>query len=437
MKILGVPFSDSASCYFRVYWPLDTLKQLELAEVEYAPSVKFNSDEEPVRLIRVGEFDPTELTMRALQLFPNNRAAQVNYINYHTSGADASKFDMVLFTRRFERETLRLINRLHEVGVRVIYDLDDDPWSVMPENPAYASWGRDGRKVLEWYSRMDRKLPFQPATPQAAAQFTKTMRNGMVACIQLADAITVTTPALKRLFGVHNKNVHVIPNQMKVTEWTNVAAADHPGELWFGWAGSATHWADLAPLEGAVLQVLEQVPDSKFVVVGFPQIKDLFKKVPRSRILAYPYMAIDAYRGTVAGMDVVWSPSAATAFNEAKSDIRVLEAWMCRRPVIASETTYGPTVRTAQGGYVATKPKEWADLTVRLLKNARLREQLGSQGQNYTLHNRLYETQYEQWQTAYETIMARPVKTPLTNQQLESFALRAATTDTRGVPVAG
>ena len=432
MKVLGVPLADTASDYYRIVEPLRALTWSTDVEAMIVPLADPDS-ETPVRVVRVGTPGDDELKAAAAEVFPDDAALQAAWIQYQLAVPDAATCDMVAMTRRYERTALALIYKLQAAGVRVVYDMDDDPWSVPPENPAYASWGPNGRQVLAWFDYLKKPTPFSPRTPKAAAEYTAAMRAGLVACARAADALTVTTPRLVQVFQRFNKHIYLLPNQMKLNDWLMVQPMDHPGELWFGWAGSKTHLGDVAWLEPAVVDVLKAVPDAKFVIIGFPELLASMPKIPRDRVIVFDRQPLDKYRPLLASLDVVWAPSAPIAFNHAKSDIRVLEAFMCMRPVVASETTYGDTTRTSHGGLVARTVREWATHTIKLLTDEALRTMMGKDGANYTGEHRTYETQYGLWRAAYEDIMLRPTKTPPASEAAWHAAIAAAPmTDLRG-----
>ena len=80
---------------------------------------------------------------------------------------------------------------------------------------------------------------------------------------------------------------------------------------------------------------------------------------------------------------------------------------MTFNPVVASETTYGPTVRKANGGFVARNPKDWVNRTVQLLEDADLRYGLALAGLDYTVNQRTYETQASRWLDVYTELRQR------------------------------
>jgi glycosyltransferase involved in cell wall biosynthesis len=382
--------------------PLLNMAEQGMAEVQFQPLLQVPGGE-PIRRVRVGKPSQAERTRIIEDFGYRNIQMAQNYLSMYETGPDASEFDIVVLTRRWEQEAGDLINKLKSIGVTVIYDIDDDAFAVPRMNPAYAQWGTDGGQILRWYHWLNKQPPFSPETPEVARAYNRRMIDGLVRCCQLADAVTVTTEALAKVYRRYNKNGYVIPNQMSAAHWINVRPVPHPGERWFGWAGSRTHYEDLMPMTDAVQEALRRVPDSYFVLLGFPEMAEKMG-LPPERVRSFAYMPIDQYRDVLAGIEVVWAPSTDIRFNHGKSDIRCLESWMTLNPVVASEVTYGPTVRQAGGGYVAKSPKDWTNYTVKLLTDEEHRKAMALKGLEYTANERTYETQAHQWLRAYEQV---------------------------------
>lgn len=441
MRILGIPFSSNAVDHYRVLAPLEALQERGLAEVEIAPIVEGPHGTQ-MRDVRVGGLTTADLEMIAQQTGGLNDTFRA-IVETYRHGPDATDFDLVLMTRRFDLVSQNLLRRMREAGVPVIYDIDDDLMAVPESNPAYMYAGTKGETILKWHMQQGGVIPFLPVkfgqfidqskqyTPSeaqeiytAASSWTKAIRSGMLQCIKMASAVTVTTPALKRLYAVHNKNIYVLRNEMRFKEWMDVPPIQHPGETWFGWSGSNTHLADLLMIEDAVIEILKTYPKSFFAVQGFANAGELLKKIKQAglthRLREFPFTSLTEYRQILAGMDVILAPSCPIRFNESKSDIRVLEAWMCVRPVVASSTTYGATLAECpEGGFVANRPKDWVRHIGRLLDDPHLRKRCGLHGLKYAADSRTYQNNVETWQDVYQKVIDRELhnqkRTPTLN----------------------
>ena len=354
--------------------------------------------------MRVGPLDPRQLQEMA-SLIPQPDVRE-RYMRHFMAAPDGADFDMVLISRRYEAMMLDYIKALHEHRRTIVMDMDDDPWSVDEGNPAYSAWGRKGNVVLKYYRRAGVTPTFRPLTPAAAAGFTKKNRDGFASILRAVDAVTVTTPALAEKMRAHNPNVYVLPNQMNLEDWLVEPHPPEPGKVLFGWAGSASHKEDLLPMRPVFAEVLRRVPEAHLVIIGFPEIAPRMH-LPTDRVHYIPWGNLASYKSWLASLDVILAPSKDTPFNRCKSDIRVMEAWLCGRPVVASEATYGDTVRAAGGGFVARNTKDWIDLTAQLLRNELLRRQFGEAGMKYVIEQRTYRKNADKWEAVYQEVAER------------------------------
>lgn len=426
MKILGVPYSSNAADHYRILCPLEALQEAGLAQVTIAPVVDLPGgiQQRPVRTRTFTQMDRNQL----YALFAGDVRLAQAVVRHYEEGPDASQFDITLITRRFEQSAIELIQAIRAETTRsVIYDIDDDLLGIPPSNPAYAFAGTDGNRVLAWHKhKLDVDgvpIPFHPADARTASAYTKHIRDGILSCVRAASALTVTTPELKRIYSAHNPNVYVLRNEMRLKEWLAITPIRHPGELWFGWAGSDTHLDDLKLIEKPIAEVLKRVPNAYFAVIGFPSVVEHLRSIPPDRVRTFGWMPIQEYREILAGMDVILAPSADNRINRAKSDIRVLEAYMCIRPVVGSEITYGPTIRESGAGYVAQSVGDWTRRICELLADEHLRKSMGLRGLKYAADTRTYQANVQTWFEVYQKVLTderlRHQKRTRTTDQLD------------------
>lgn len=439
MKVLGIPFSSNATDHYRILAPLEAMMEKGLSDVAIAPIIEGPHGIQ-MRGVHVGELTSGDLEMIAMQAGGLNDVFR-SVVAAYKRGMDASDFDVVVMTRQFDQTSQNLLRRCLDNGIPVVYDMDDDLMAVPESNPAYMFAGTKGEVILKWHLQQGETIPFLPPKygqvldPNkeytyeeakelytAAANWTRTIRSGMIDCIKMASAVTVTTPALARIYAVHNKNIFVLPNQMRLKEWTDVKPIQHPGEIWFGWSGSSTHLADLLLIEDAVIEVLKNHPKAFFAIQGFANPGELLTKISKAglthRLRDFPWTSLIEYREILAGMDVVLAPSSSIRFNESKSDIRVLEAWMCVRPVVVSPTTYGETLKAcSEGGFVARTTYDWVRHIGRLLDDKHLRRRCGLHGLKYAADTRSYQVNAEKWSEVYDKVIQDEPKRQILRQR--------------------
>lgn len=234
-------------------------------------------------------------------------------------------------------------------GPRLVYEVDDDLFSIGPDNP-----------LGEMYK--DRRV-----------------QRIMAACIRAADAVTVSTEPLARLLRQHNRNVHVVPNAIRA-EVLDVPFPPRRGRddgvTRFGWQGSSTHAADWLEVRDTLAEVMREDPSirMRFLGTAYPQGLPL----DRGRVDFRDWTTdIGEHYRRISRFDVALAPLKNTVFNESKSALRFQEAAGLGVPVIASDVpAYRPWVEHGVTGYLVRTPQEWREAMLALTDPA-LRVEIG------------------------------------------------------------
>lgn len=204
-------------------------------------------------------------------------------------------------------------------------------------------WAQEGQKKL--ILELDDDLwNIDPSNQRAFYYFSKPVLDRLTKNIQVAHAVTVSTPELAEM--VHHKtghqNIHVIPNA--VPAWL----LDHKPERnhHVGWGGSPTHHGDFAQLRHGLKKFLERNPTKTFHCLGMNYAA--WMRMPSEQCHFTPW--IDSVEGFFRTIDysVGVVPLADTLFNRSKSDIKFLELAALGIPTIASDV---PTYRSIEDGW--------------------------------------------------------------------------------------
>ena len=392
LRIIGVPGDDGACAWFRIKQPLAALEKAGLAEVFIPP------------------YDNIRRT-RTVHVYPKARESDIT-----GDPCLVNNYDIVVLQRQPGLDALKLIEMSKRAGVFTVFDIDDGAFSIDPTNPNYMAWGRDKRRIkqmAEGFYRVQRKQggPLPPGlegkTAEEVANTAKGHRVGIFNNIRAADMVTVTTQALRDEYSALSNNIKVLPNQMNLEGWDNLKVTKHPDEVWIGWAGGWSHAKDLRVVTRPMQEIMRRHAHVKFVIIGFVEAKHLvFKTLPEDRVISIPWNPdITGYRKDLASLDIVLAPSYPSKFNEGKSDIRCMEAWLCRKPVVGSRTTYGSSIKASHGGYVARNAKDWITPLDKLVSSGPLRMAMGEAGEGYVKENRTYDMNVGLWHDAYTSLL--------------------------------
>jgi glycosyltransferase involved in cell wall biosynthesis len=296
--------------------------------------------------------------------------------------------DVVVLQRVIMRSTYDLIPLLKRKGIAVVVEVDDD-FHALPD-------GHPLRRPGAW-------------SPERSPRWLRR------ACEE-ADLVTVTTPALADRYGGHGRVV-VLPNMVPESylEVPSHAPAERPV---VGWTGSiVTHVGDLEVTGGGVAAAV-RATGARFHVIGTGAgVKEALELDEHPSTTA-GWVSLGDYPKAYAGLDVAIVPLAANAFNEAKSDLKGLEAAAVGVPWVASPTSpYLDLAAGCPGGLLADDADDWRNAVRWMIESAELRANLAAAGRAYVAEHRTVEGQAWRWMEAWaEAIKHSLSQRPRTEQ---------------------
>jgi processive 1,2-diacylglycerol beta-glucosyltransferase len=248
-----------------------------------------------------------------------------------------------------------LVHRIRLRGSRIIYSLDDDYFDMA---------------VYEHTRPVGEILPV----------VTYLLRH--------ADAVLVTTPALRQRLLEFNPNIHILPNQLDerllVTRFPagKILRPDHNPTV-IGYMGTFTHDADFKLVLPALKSIHQRYPGRIEVqvvgVINEEATKEQLQGLPVRYV--YPTPAEHEYplfllwfTGQVR-WDIAIAPLGDTPFNNCKSDIKFLDyASIGAAGVFSQSPAYSSTIRHRQNGWLAENtPAAWEEAMDSLINDPELR----------------------------------------------------------------
>jgi GT2 family glycosyltransferase/glycosyltransferase involved in cell wall biosynthesis len=180
----------------------------------------------------------------------------------------------------------------------------------------------------------------------------KDMKKRMRRALGLVDRVVVSTGPLAEALAGMADDVRVVPNYLRKNVWDGLHCQRRRGvKPRVGWAGAQQHGGDLAIIAEVVRETADEVD---WIFFGMcpesirPHVKEFHSAVPFSD---YPAKLASL------DLDLAVAPLERNRFNEAKSNLRLLEYGILGWPVIASDIfpyQEGPVCR------VANNPSAWA-----------------------------------------------------------------------------
>lgn len=286
---------------------------------------------------------------------------------------DFKSFDIVAGQRFDNYDGMAGWRRMRTASNRLVYDNDDDVFSVTSDN------------VLAYqdYSRAD-------------------IRLAVMGYLTYSDLVTVTNDHLADAFAQHTgRRPAVLPNF--IPEWTLGLGRPMRGGVRIGYMGGASHRKDIEDAAKAVRRAVLEDKRVSLHLVG-TDYRSLFR-LPPNRVFLTDWVNISDepekfYRNL--DFDIGIAPLKDTKFARSKSYIKALEYNARGIPVIASDVgPYKDYIRHGVNGFLVKQPHEWSKYLHLLVNDCDLRADMGRDAREvaseYTIENnwRLWEEAYE------------------------------------------
>ena len=250
--------------------------------------------------------------------------------------------DVIILQRHAHPEISKFIDISHNLGKKVLFDIDDLLWNIPKSNVAYKSW-------------------------------TKVMLNNMNSIISKCDAvITSTEPLSKYIKSRYNDKVYVIRNLVE-DNFINKVKND---KIKIMFSGSITHSGDF---DSGVIHALKHILskyDIELFFVGY--IPDEFNETKYSdKVRFVKGVDINKYIPTLQSInpDIAIAPLVDNYFNICKSNLKFLENTIAGAVSICSDIyPYSTSIIDGETGFLCKTSKEWIRAFENYINNPNLVE---------------------------------------------------------------
>lgn len=251
-------------------------------------------------------------------------------------------------------------------------------------------------------------------------------RKTMLSC----DRALASTEALAEVIRQAGLPVvHVIENALdedtlRIAERLNTSKkkSDFPiqrkdGEIIIVYgSGTNTHNADFLIASQGILQALKQEPMLCLWIVGELQLSVEFQEVTH-QIRYIPPQSYERYLEILSEADIAIAPLEPILFNDAKSNIKYLEASILKIASVCSpRQAFREAIQDHQNGFLANTTEEWVEKLLLLARNAELRKSMGEQAYENVIVQYAPESITAR---QVEPVFGRPEKSVITPQKLK------------------
>jgi len=351
MRVIVWPGSRDASSWYRLRWPAEALADQ-------------GAD---VRILEGADEGPRILWDRRWTTQPGD--AQV-------VGCEKPEADVVVLQRPARRYWAQAIPHIRAHGVKVIVDVDDDFTQIPRESASWWTYnGGEQHAHRKWIT---------------------------LAC-QQADLVTVSTPALLKVYG-YGHGV-VLPNLIPAAY---LSIRPHKWARSVGWSGMVgTHPTDLQTTGGAVGRAVADVDgwQVRIIGTGYDVQHALELDAPAAgtgwtSILDYPHR--------LSRLEVGIVPLTDSQFNAGKSALKMAEFAALGVPVVASPTPDNQRLHDLGVGMLANSPQRWRKHLTRLMRDDDARADMAGRSRE-VMATQTYEGNADRWATAWTAPTRRKV----------------------------
>jgi O-antigen biosynthesis protein len=150
-------------------------------------------------------------------------------------------------------------------------------------------------------------------------------------------------------------------------------------------SGTRTHDADFAVATPALLHILERYPQVHLTIYGPLTLDAQFERF-NSRVLRVAFLNAEDYYRSLARLDINLAPLESSIFNDAKSNIKFIEASVFGvASVCTPAAEFRSIIHHGRNGMLASHQEEWQTALCTLIDNPQLRQRIGEQARQTVL----------------------------------------------------
>ena len=220
----------------------------------------------------------------------------------------------------------------------------------------------------------------EPAEREGVINGAKLYRQAMLAC---DEGIASTSGLAKAMKEAGLETIYVVENALD--DETLAAARSIEGRLKkqedgliriiYG-SGTKTHNIDFLEAAPALANILKENPNVRFRIIGYLELPEYFDEV-QSQIERIPFCNYTEYLTYLSECDISIAPLENFVFNDAKSNIKYLEASITKVASVCSpRAAFADVIVNGENGFLADNEQQWHEAFDTLIQNPELRDSM-------------------------------------------------------------
>ncbi len=242
---------------------------------------------------------------------------------------------------------------------------------------------------------LDDRIDHLPAKNDRKKLVYRDMKHRLRKLLALCDRLIVSTQPLADAYAGYCNDIIVIPNRLEKLRWGSLQLQDSKSEkLRFGWAGAQQHFGDLELIFDIVKETSDRV-DWVFFGMCPEQLYPYVKE-------RHDFVSFEQYPQKLASLnlDLAIAPLEQHPFNDAKSNLRLLEYGVMGWPVICSDvypyrTNNPPVVR------VSNEVHAWRDAIEQAIEKSTTLKASGEKLRRWVEQNYWLEDHIKEWSDVF------------------------------------
>lgn len=223
---------------------------------------------------------------------------------------------------------------------------------------------------------------------------------------QLCDIIIVVTREIKdyliNRFQIEPSKIYVVPNGVDPEMFKPLDMKKCQKELrlneinyYVCFIGNLAPWQGIEYLIQAAPIILKEIPDIKFLIVGYGPIKEnlINLAIKNNVVTSYIFIGAIPYEEVVSYINA--SDVCVAPFTESRnikiglSPLKIYEYAACEKPIVTSKIPNLEFIEEVNAGILIQPGNidELAQAIVKILRNPELRLQMGRNGRKYVIEN--------------------------------------------------